>query len=76
MAMHYSTSEVIDLLDVPVDMEDVFEEPCLEVSDDDLVLSLSDDEERLVYTSKLLQHANCFTTLIYVEILMTQRKWK
>ena len=48
MAVRYNTSEVIELLDEPVDMED---EPCLEGSDDDLDLRLSDDEERLVHTS-------------------------
>ena len=36
--MHYSTSKVLDLLDVSVDMEDDFEEPCLGGSDDDLDL--------------------------------------
>ena len=45
MAVCYNTSEVIDLID---DMDD---EPCLEGSDDDLDLRLSDDEERLVHTS-------------------------
>ena len=49
--MRYNTSEVIDLLDAPVDMDDELDEPCLEGSDDDLDLRLSDDEERLVHTS-------------------------
>ena len=51
MAVRYNTAEVIDLLDEPVDMED---EPCLEGSEDDLELTLSDDEERLVHTSKII----------------------
>ena len=51
MAVRYNTSEVLDLLDEPVDMEDELDEPCLEGSDDDLDLRLSDDEERLVDTS-------------------------
>ena len=49
--MRYNTSEVIDLLDGPADMDDELDEPCLEGSDDDLDLRLSDDEERLVHTS-------------------------
>ena len=45
---YYSASEVVDLLEE--EMTDIEEEPCLEGSDDDLDLSMSDDEERLVHT--------------------------
>ena len=42
-------SEVIDLLDE--EMTDREDEPCLEGSDDELGLSMSEDEERLVNTT-------------------------
>ena len=46
--MRYNSSEVIDLPDERVKMDDELDEPCLEGSDDDLDLRLSEDEERLV----------------------------
>ena len=50
MANFYDASEVIDLLDEEMtDREE--DEPCLEGSDDDLGLRLSEDEERLVNTT-------------------------
>ena len=48
MAELFCASEVIDLLDVTME-----EEPCLEGSDDDLELQLSDDEERLVHNNNV-----------------------
>ena len=45
----YDATEVIDLLDDMTDREE--EEPCLEGSDDELGLRLSEDEERLVNTT-------------------------
>ena len=45
---YFSASEVVDLLEE--EMTDLEEEPCLEGSDDDLDLRISDDEERLVHS--------------------------
>ena len=46
---NFCATEVIDLLDDP-GMDTEVDEPCLEGSDDDLDMRLSDDGERLVYS--------------------------
>ena len=56
MANFYDASEVIDLLDK--EMTDREDEPCLEGSDDELGLSMSEDEERLVNTTYTIESYN------------------
>ena len=56
MANFYDASEVIDLLDE--EMTDREDEPCLEGSDDELGLSMSEDEERLVNTTYTIESYN------------------
>ena len=56
MANFYDASEVIDLLDE--EMTDREDEPCLEGSDDELGLSMSEDEERFVNTTYTIERYN------------------